>query len=189
VLPDRFLVGLATLTLITDAALERPVLCLIDDVQWLGRASAEVPGFVARRLFADRAGMLFAVRDDEQRAMVFEGIPELAVGGLPDEAAGELLARTVGRPLDQRVGRQIVAEAAGNPLALVEFRGELTAGEISGTAPPPGPLRFRRPGSLGSTGRWQSFRGRSPGDLGAASAVPPPADAFGGILRRLDRRI
>ena len=140
--PDRFLVGLAALTLITDAAAGRPVLCVIDDAQWLDRVSTEVLGFVARRLYADRVGMLFAVREGQERTVVFEGLSELTVGALAAEAAGELLAASAGRPVDRRVGERIVAETGGNPLALVEFARELTAQELSGASPVIRPLRF-----------------------------------------------
>ena len=141
VVPDRFLVGLATLTLITEAAVQRPVLCVIDDAQWLDRASVPVLGFVARRLLADRVGMLFAIRDGEPHAAGFEGLPEWRIGGLSDEAAHELLAGSMGQALDQRVARRIVAEAAGNPLALLEFAGELAPEELSGAASLAWPLR------------------------------------------------
>jgi DNA-binding CsgD family transcriptional regulator len=140
--PDRFLVCLATLTLITDAAIERPVLHVVDDAQWLDPESAVVLGFVARRLLADRVGMLFAVREGDQRVEIFDGLPELRVGGLTEGASHELLAASLGRPLDRQVGRRIVAEAAGSPLALVELGGELTAEELSGAAPLHQPLRF-----------------------------------------------
>src|SRR6516165_5057458 len=83
--PDRFLVGLATLTVLTDAAAARPVLCLIDDAQWLNPVSVEVLGFVARRLYADRVGMVFAAREGEERAVALAGLPELIVGGLGEE--------------------------------------------------------------------------------------------------------
>jgi hypothetical protein len=75
--PDRLLVGLAALTLITDAAVKRPLLCVIDDAQWLDHASIQLLGFVAGRLLADQVGMLLGVRDGEQRAAMFEGLPEL----------------------------------------------------------------------------------------------------------------
>src|SRR5262249_46822651 len=88
---DRFLVGLAALTLLTDAAAARPVLCLVDDAQWLDQVSVEVLGFIARRLYADRVGMVFTVRDGEGRAAVLGGLPELMRSGLPEEAAGRLL--------------------------------------------------------------------------------------------------
>jgi DNA-binding CsgD family transcriptional regulator len=138
--PDQFLVGLATLTLITEAAVERPVLCVIDDAQWLDRASVPVLGFVARRLLADRVGMLFAIRDGEPRAAGFEGLPERRIGRLSDEAAHELLTAAVGQALNQRVARRIVAEAAGNPLAVLEF-GALAPEELSGAASLTWPLR------------------------------------------------
>jgi DNA-binding CsgD family transcriptional regulator len=140
--PDRFLVGLAALTLLTDAAIEQPVLCVIDNAQWLDTVSVEVLGFVARRLLADRVAMLFGVREQEGRPVVLDGLSEVWLGALPEEAAGELLAASVGGPMDQRVGERIVAGAAGNPLALVEFAGELTAEELSGAAPLAEPLRF-----------------------------------------------
>ena len=141
--PDRFLVGLATLTLITEAAAERPVLCVIDDAQWMDRVSVEVLGFVARRLFADRVGMLFTLREgEEQRAAVLDGLPDVIVGSLPEDAADELLTITVGQAADQRVRGRVLAETAGNPLALVEFALELTPEELSGLVPLAAPLRF-----------------------------------------------
>jgi DNA-binding CsgD family transcriptional regulator len=140
--PDRFLIGLAALTLLTDAAAATPVLCVVDDAQWLDRASVEVLGFVARRLYADRVGMVFGVRDEEGQAAALAGLPELAVGGLPAAAGGELLAASAAGPVDGRVSAEVVAGVAGNPLALVELAGELTSGELSGTVPLGWPLRF-----------------------------------------------
>jgi hypothetical protein len=140
--PDRFLVGLAALTLLTDAAAGRPVLCLVDDAQWLDLVSVEVLGFVARRLYADRVGVLFTVREGEGQAAALAGLPELVLGGLDGEAAGELLAVSAAAPVDGRVSAQIVAGVAGNPLALVEAAGELTPGELSGAVPLGWPLRF-----------------------------------------------
>jgi DNA-binding CsgD family transcriptional regulator len=140
--PDRFLIGLATLTLMTEAAIARPVLCLVDDAQWLDRVSLEVLSFAARRLLADRGGMVFAVRDRERPTGPLDGLPELAVGPLADGAATELLRAAAGRPVEHRVGAAIVAQAAGNALALKEFGGELTAAEAAGTVPLAEPLRF-----------------------------------------------
>ena len=140
--PDRFLVGMAALTVLTDAATARPVLCLIDDAQWLDPVSIEVLGFVARHLYADRVGMVFAVREAEERAVVLAGLPELMVGGLAEEAAQELLARSAGAQVDRQVGGRIAADTAGNPLALVELAAELTAAELSGAEPLDWPLRF-----------------------------------------------
>src|SRR5215831_5843941 len=140
--PDRFLVGLAALTLLTDAAADRPVLCLVDDAQWLDQVSVEVLGFIARRLYADRVGMVFTVREGEGRAAALAGLPELVLGGLPEQAAGELLAASAHAPVDGRVSAQVVAGVAGNPLALVEIAGELTPAELSGAVPLGWPLRF-----------------------------------------------
>jgi DNA-binding CsgD family transcriptional regulator len=139
--PDRFLVGLAALTLLADAADEGPVLCLVDDAQWLDLVSVEVLGFVARRLYADRVGVLFTVREGEGQAAALAGLPELVLGGLDGEAAGELLAVSAAAPVDGRVSAQVVAGVAGNPLALVELAGELTPGELSGAVPLSWPLR------------------------------------------------
>jgi DNA-binding CsgD family transcriptional regulator len=142
--PDRFLVGMAALTVLTDAAAARPVLCLIDDAQWLNRVSIEVLGFVARRLYADRVGMVFATRtrQEEDRAVVLAGLQELTVGGLAEEAAQELLAASAGAQVDRQVSFRIAADTAGNPLALVELAAELTAAELSGAEPLDWPLRF-----------------------------------------------
>ncbi len=140
--PDRFLVGIAALTMITEAALEQPVLCLIDDAQWLDQASVDALGFVARRLSADPVVMLLAVREGEQRAVPFEGFAELRLVGLPDEAAQELLARSAGRQLDQGVARRILTATAGHPLALIELGRELSAAELAGALPLPEPLRL-----------------------------------------------
>ncbi len=140
--PDRFLVGLAALTLITEAALKQPVLCVVDDAQWLDRVSLDVLGFVARRLQADPVGMIFSVRDGERRAGPLDGLAQLTVGPLAEDAALELLTAVSRCPVVQRVGSQIVAQAAGNALALVEIGGELTAAEASGAAPLAEPLRF-----------------------------------------------
>jgi DNA-binding CsgD family transcriptional regulator len=140
--PDRFLVGLATLTLITEAAAKQPVLCVVDDAQWLDRVSLEVLGFVARRLQADPVGMIFAVRDGDRRTGPLDGLADLTVGPLTDDAAMELLETAARCPVVQRVGSRIVAQAAGNPLALVEFGSELTAAEASGAAPLAQPLHF-----------------------------------------------
>ena len=142
--PDRFLVGMAALTVLTDAAAAQPVLCLIDDAQWLNRVSIEVLGFVARRLYADRVGMVFATRtrQEEDRAVVLAGLQELTVGGLAEEAAQELLAASAGARVDRQVSFRIAADTAGNPLALVELAAELTAAELSGAEPLDWPLRF-----------------------------------------------
>ncbi|MCM3661514.1 AAA family ATPase [Georgenia satyanarayanai] len=118
--PDRFLVGLATLNLIAEAAEERPILCLVDDAQWLDEASAQVLAFVARRLVAERVAMAFAVRDGPV-VRAFAGLPELRLGALSEEEARTLLSAGVHAPLDDGVRDRIIAESRGNPLALVEL--------------------------------------------------------------------
>ncbi len=140
--PDRFLVGIAALTMITGAALEQPLLCVIDDAQWLDQASTDALGFVARRLSDDPVAMMFAVRDGEQQAVAFEGLAELRLTGLRDEAAQELLASAARRPLDQGVARRILAATDGNPLALIELGRELSPAELAGALPLPEPLRL-----------------------------------------------
>src|SRR3954453_17081132 len=100
--PDRFLVALAALTLLAEVATERPLLCMVDDAQWLDGASSQVLGFVARRLLAESVALVFAVRDPaEPRELV--GLPELHLEGLPDEAARALLATVIPGRIDERV--------------------------------------------------------------------------------------
>jgi DNA-binding CsgD family transcriptional regulator len=127
--PDRFLVGLAALSLLADAAGRQPLVCVIDDAQWLDRASAQALGFVARRLFAEQVAVVVATREPGGE---FGGLPELAIGGLGDSAARELLASVIGRPLDERVQERFLAEAGGNPLALLELPRGLTPAELAG---------------------------------------------------------
>jgi hypothetical protein len=140
--PDRFLVGLATLTLLTDAAESQPVLCVVDDAQWLDRVSLEVLAFVARRLLADRVGIAFGLRDGEERAEALSGFPELTVGPLPPEAGKELLEAAAGARVAELTSRRVLAEAAGSPLALVELGGELAAGRRVPDTVPGQPLRL-----------------------------------------------
>jgi DNA-binding CsgD family transcriptional regulator/tetratricopeptide (TPR) repeat protein len=129
--PDRFLVALAALSLLADVAADRPLLCLVDDAQWLDRASALVLGFVARRLLGESVAMLFAVREaTEEHELV--GLPELRVGGLDEDHARALLATVVAGRLDDRVRDRIVAETGGNPLALLELPRGMTAAELAG---------------------------------------------------------
>jgi DNA-binding CsgD family transcriptional regulator len=127
--PDRFLVGLAVLSLLSEVAEERPLICLVDDEQWLDRASAQALGFAARRLAAEPVGLVFAARElDGELA----GLPELAVGGLQEDDAQTLLDALLTGPLDARVRDQIVAETRGNPLALLELVRGVTPAELAG---------------------------------------------------------
>jgi DNA-binding CsgD family transcriptional regulator len=140
--PDRFLVGIAALTMITEAALDRPVLCVIDDAQWLDQASMDALGFVARSLSTDPVAMLFGVRDEEPQTLAFEGLAELRLTGLPEEAATQLMTGIAGGPVDQGVARRILAATAGHPLALIELGRDLSAAELAGALPLPEPLRL-----------------------------------------------
>ena len=130
--PDRFMVGLATLTLLAESARERPLLCVVDDAQWLDKASIRVLTFVARRLLADRIGMFFCVRDQNTvDDPVFLDLPELRLRPLDDtESLALLESRAVS--LDPHVARRILAAAKGNPLAVTEFARQLTPEELSG---------------------------------------------------------
>jgi DNA-binding NarL/FixJ family response regulator len=127
--PDRFLVGLAVLSLLSEAADERPILCVADDVQWLDRASALTLAFVARRLLAERVGVVFAAREPGGE---LAHLPELEVRGLLRDDARALLGATVWLRLDERVRDRIVAETRGNPLALLELPRGLTARQLAG---------------------------------------------------------
>src|SRR5437588_2847910 len=127
--PDRFFVGLAVLSLLSEVAEEQPLVCVVDDAQWLDRASAQTLGFVARRLLAESVLVLFAVREPSAE---LSGLPELEVRGLPDGDARALLGSVVRGPLDERVRERIVAETRGNPLALLELPRGLTPAELAG---------------------------------------------------------
>ncbi|WP_332872724.1 ATP-binding protein [Kribbella monticola] len=129
--PDRFLVGLAVLSLMAAAAAEQPLICVVDDAQWLDRASAQTLAFVGRRLVADSVALVVAMRDpvDDQS---FAGLPQLVLGGLLEADARELLAGAIPGPLDERVRDRIIAEMRGNPLALLELPRGLTYAELAG---------------------------------------------------------
>lgn len=127
--PDRFLVALAALTLLSGSAEERPLLCAVDDAQWLDEASAVTLAFVARRLLADAVAIVFVTREP---VSTLGGLPELVLDGIGDDDARELLASVIAGPLDERVLETIVAETRGNPLALLELPHALTPAELAG---------------------------------------------------------
>jgi DNA-binding CsgD family transcriptional regulator len=127
--PDRFLVGLATLSLLSEAAQERPLLCVVDDAQWLDRASGQALAFAARRLLAESVVVLFAARTPTDE---LAGLPELVVEGLDDADARMLLASVIPGRLDELVADQLVAEAHGNPLALLELPRGLSPSQLAG---------------------------------------------------------
>src|SRR6266568_8782955 len=127
--PDRFFLGLAVLSLLSDVAEEQPLLCVVDDQQWLDRGSADVLAFVARRLGAESVGLIFGARaiSDE-----LAGLPELVVGELSEVEAGALLDSILTAPLDPRVREQIISETRGIPLAMLEVLRDLTPAELPG---------------------------------------------------------
>ena len=127
--PDRFLVGLAVLTLLAEVAEERPLLCVVDDAQWLDQASAQVLAFAARRLLAEPVGVIFAAREPGEP---FGGLADLEVRGLPDQDARALLDSAVRVRLDEQVWDRIVAETNGNPLALLELPRGLSPAQLAG---------------------------------------------------------
>jgi DNA-binding CsgD family transcriptional regulator len=162
--PDRFLVGLATLNLMAEAAEERPLLCLVDDAQWLDQASAQVLAFVARRVAAERLALVFALRDPtEGDVRPFAGLPELHVGGLPETDARDLLGARVHAPLDDEVRDRIIAEARGNPLALLELPGGAEPARLAGG--------FETPDVVSVPRRIEDFYGRRSGSLPAETQL------------------
>lgn len=129
--PDRFLVGLAVLSLLADAATDEPLLCVVDDAQWLDDTSAQTLTFVARRLMHESVALVFALRDSAD-AGPFSGVPRLDLGGLPPPHARELLSAAIPGPIDERVRDRILAETRGNPLALLELPQDLSYAELAG---------------------------------------------------------
>jgi DNA-binding CsgD family transcriptional regulator len=129
--PDRFLVSLAVLSLLGEAAGEQPLICLVDDAQWLDRASAQVLAFVARRLQAESVALVFGLRQPSQDD-VLNGLPELVVEGLGYDDARVLLESVIAGPLDDRIRDRIIAETAGNPLALLELPRGRNPAELAG---------------------------------------------------------
>jgi DNA-binding CsgD family transcriptional regulator len=129
--PDRLMVGLAVLGLVSEAADNEPLVCLVDDVQWLDQVSAQTLAFVGRRLLAERVALVFAVRDGDDGG-ILAGLPELIVRGLPEADARALLDTAIPGPVDERVRERIVAETGGNPLALLELPRGLTPAAAGG---------------------------------------------------------
>jgi len=137
---DRFLVFLAALSLLAEAAEEAPVLAVVDDAHWLDDASANALLFVARRLQAERIALLFAARDDDVRRFDAGELPDRGLGGLDAADAGVLLTAHAGVPVPGDVVDRLVTSTGGNPLALVELAGALPTGQLSGQVPLPAKL-------------------------------------------------
>jgi DNA-binding CsgD family transcriptional regulator len=138
--PDRFLVSLAVLALLTDMAAGQPLLVAVDDAQWLDQATTEVLAFVARRLRTEPIAFVIAVREPTNRCQPLDGLPVIHLTGLPDRSAHKLLAAVVTDRLDERMAQRIVTETGGNPLALVEFGRQLTDGQYAAGVPVSQPL-------------------------------------------------
>jgi DNA-binding CsgD family transcriptional regulator len=185
--PDRFLVGLAVLSLLSEVAEEQPLVCVVDDAQWLDRVSAQTVAFVARRLLAERVALVFAVREstpDPGDPLV--GLPELVVRGLRDADARALLGSVVPGRLDERVRDRIVAETRGNPLALLELPKGLTPAELAGG--------FSRPDARPLASRIEQNFLQRVGSLPAATQrllLAAAADPLGDVqlLRQVSERL
>ena len=134
--PDRFLVALAVLNLLSATAEQRPLLCLVDDAQWLDAVSVEALGFVARRLVAEPMAMIFSLREPTT-TRALDGLPQLSVEGLDESDARALLSRSVPGLLDDHVRDRIVVETRGNPLALVDLSRRMSPSERAGGFAPP----------------------------------------------------
>jgi hypothetical protein len=181
--PDRFLVGLAVLGVLSEVADESPLVCVVDDAHWLDRASAQCVAFVARRLLAESVVMLFAARESSEE---LTGLPDLLVKGLRGADARWLLVSVIPGRLDEGVADELLAETRGNPLALLELPRGLSAAQLAGG--------FALPGALSLSGRIEeSFLKRLealPADtqqlllVAAAEPVGDPA-LLGRVAERL----
>lgn len=191
---DRFLVSLAVLSLLAEAAERQPVLCLVDDAQWLDDASTDALVFAARRLEAEGIAMLFAAREGELRRFEAPGLPSLQLGGLDPASAGQLLDQSVGGSLPAGVRDRLIDETGGSPLALVELSTALSAAQLSGEEPLPSPLPI-------STGVERAYLARvrqlpeptqavllvaATDDTGALTTVLPAAAQLGVASEALD---
>ena len=169
--PDRFLVGLAALSLLADAAEEQPLICIVEDAQWLDRVSAQTLAFVARRLLAERVGLVFALRESGHEH-VLEGLPELLIEGLAADEARLLLDATIPGPLDERVRARILGEAGGNPLALLELPRVLKPIAVAGGFGLPGEMPLTSRIEQGYVRRLEPFPAETRRVLLLAAAEP-----------------
>ena len=141
---DLFLVGLATLTLLADAAAPQGLLCIVDDAQWVDQESLQVLAFVGRRLSADGIALIFGIRASDEVLPLLAGLPTTEIGGLPESAALELLYQVAPDPLDAHIAHRIVSETRGCPLALTELAHELTSMQWAGATRVPEPIPISR---------------------------------------------
>ena len=169
--PDRFLVGLAVLSLLADAAEEQPLVCIVDDAQWLDRVSAQTLAFVARRLLAERVGLVFALREPSDEHEL-EGLPALVIDGLPPDHARLLLDATIPGQLDRRLQDRILGEAGGNPLALLELPRGLKPIAVAGAFGLPGEMPLTSRIEQGFVRQLESFSADTRRLLLLAAAEP-----------------
>src|SRR5689334_13626786 len=141
--PDRFLVALGALSLLAEAGDREPVLCIVDDAQWLDEPSIEALTFAVRRLEAEPVAVVIAVREGDARSVELPGLPELQLDGLDDKAARELLGARLRDDAAPEVVERLIADARGNPLALLELPAGLTAEQLAGAEPILGPPPVR----------------------------------------------
>ena len=134
---EPFLVAVATLSLLTEAAEEQPVVCVVDDAQWLDSASTDALLFATRRLEADRVAMVFADRDTDDRTFAPDGVPSLRLDGLGAASVRALLAENARVVVAAEVSARLLAETGGNPLALVELPTALSDAQLAGSVPLP----------------------------------------------------
>ncbi len=178
---DPFLISLGVLDVLADLAEEQPVVCLVDDAQWVDEASAAALLFAARRIDAEGIVLLFGVREGEQRGFQTVGLPSLTVGRLDEQSARELLDLRAGAALAPAIREQIVTEAAGNALALVELPASLTRDQLAGSAPLEQPL----PVVAGLEAAYRARLGRLPAETQALLlfAAAEGSGELGAILR------
>jgi DNA-binding CsgD family transcriptional regulator len=142
--PDRFMVGMAALTLAAESASRQPMLWVVDDAQWVDRESINAFAFCGRRFRADPVALIFAERDTPEASRALDGFPVLQLSGLAEPHAQALLAAVTESRLDPRVADRLISETAGNPLALAELGKELTSGQLTGAMALPEPLPLTR---------------------------------------------
>ena len=159
-----FLVALATLSMLTEAAEDTPLLCVIDDAQWLDQATADALLVASRRLGADRVAVVFAARDGEGRTFAPDDVPSVALAPLTGEAARALITEVAGTTVPDEVVDRLMTQAAGNPLALVELPTALSGEQLAGTAPMPAQLHL-------TTGMERVF-------LDRCRRLPPPVQTL-----------
>jgi hypothetical protein len=157
---DRFLVSLGLLSLLAEASDAGPILCLVDDAQWLDRPSADVLVFVARRLHAEPIALLMAAREGDPRRFDAPGLDELHLEGIGAEAARSLLTARLSGPADERVVGRLLATARGNPLALLELPAALSESQLGGSEPILGPPPVRARSRRRSAPAWPTSRMR-----------------------------